>query len=871
MHPAAIGFFHIERELGRGGMGVVYLARDTRLDREVAIKALPDHLVEDPDRLARFQREAKTLASLNHPNIAAIYGLESHERHQYLVLEYVEGETLAEVLRRGPIPMEEALGIAKNIAEALEAAHEKGVIHRDIKPGNVIITPAGTAKVLDFGLARSAEGAPSTTGHPVSTQSPTVTSPAPVHSPTIPGAIMGSAGYMSPEQARGKPVDKRSDIFSFGCVLYEMLTGAQPFQGETVTDSLGAILHRDPDWSLVPPGTPPTVQLLLRRCLTKDRNQRLHDIADARIEIQSAILDPASTLIPRGDAPIKKGTSRRREILAWLLAILCALGTGAVWFVARPRPAPLEAGVFRQLNTQPEVIFRAAFAPDGKSVVYSAAQVGNTPELFIVRPESFEPQRLGIEHAHLLSVSSKGDLAVLTDAKYIAHSLFSGTLARVSLGGGAPRLMLEGVREASWNPDGERLAIIREVDGKDRLEFPVGTALVETAGYFSDLRFDAKGDQIAYFEHPAKFDDRGTVNVVDLHGRSRVLTGEYQSMEGLAWSADGRDIRFSASSFGDDLSIFEVTEGGAPRRAYSAPGDITIHDINRDRQSLITLDNAEVKLMARVPGSDVDRDLSWVGNLWNGFLSQDGRTIAFTAAGALMGAHYSVCVRGTDGSPVSQLGDGAVTAMSADGKWVLAIVFTSPPQLVAYPVGPGNPVRLERGTIDSYQDAAWFRDGTRVLVNAAEPGKGLRYYIQEFKADGGAGPARPVTPEGVRDGKLTPDEQSVLACGPSGQFQFYPLDGGAPRPVKGMDTDDFPLRCCSDGKSVIVVRKGTVPAVLERVDLDTGHRQGFLTIGPTDLRGVTNVWVTYLSEDLKSYVYSCPTVDSKLFVTESAR
>jgi eukaryotic-like serine/threonine-protein kinase len=282
-----VGHYEIVRFLASGGMGVVYLARDTRLDRLVAIKALPDHLANDASRLERFEREAKVLASLNHSNIAAIYGLEEHERRQHLVLEYVEGESLAERLKRGSLPIDEAIEIAVHIAEALEAAHEKGVIHRDLKPGNIMITPDGGVKVLDFGLARMTE-TPSSMLSPPPDDSPTPRSPDRPHSPTIPGAIMGTAGYMSPEQVRGKSVDKRSDIFSFGCVLYEMLTGDPPFRGETLTDRLAATLHYDVDLSLLPPNTPVTVRRVLERCLSRDRKKRLHDIADARIDLELA-------------------------------------------------------------------------------------------------------------------------------------------------------------------------------------------------------------------------------------------------------------------------------------------------------------------------------------------------------------------------------------------------------------------------------------------------------------------------------------------------------------------------------------------------------------------------------------------------------
>jgi len=374
MRPTAIGPFRIERELGRGGMGEVYLARDTRLDREVAFKALPAHLAQDPDRLARFQREAKVLASLNHPGIGSIYGLEEADGHQYLILEFVEGETLAERLVSGAIPVDEALTIARQIGEALEAAHEKGVVHRDLKPGNIMVTPDGVVKVLDFGLARTAEGSPSTTSARGAPESPTISSPVAVHSPTIPGAIMGTAGYMSPEQARGKPVDKRSDIFSFGCVLYEMLAGSGPFPGETVTDSLGAILHREPDWSLLPARTPARIRELLRNCVAKDRRNRLHDIGDARLELDRAIAghEWASVAAPASGA--KRSWTGTAALIC--SAVLVA-GAGG-WLLAQrfAHPAPVARAQVFQLSTAvpaaPELYYIVGIAPDARFVVYKA-------------------------------------------------------------------------------------------------------------------------------------------------------------------------------------------------------------------------------------------------------------------------------------------------------------------------------------------------------------------------------------------------------------------------------------------------------------------------------------------------------------------
>ncbi|MCC6229995.1 MAG: protein kinase [Phycisphaerales bacterium] len=440
MHPTAIGPYKIERELGRGGMGEVYLAHDSRLDRHIAIKALPVHLSQEPERLARFQREAKVLASLNHPNIGAIFGLEESASRQYLILEFIDGETLADRLVNGPVPVDESLTLAKQIAEALEAAHEKGVVHRDLKPSNVMVNESGQVKVLDFGLARTADGSPTSTGLAPSPDSPTM----PVNSPTIPGAIMGTAGYMSPEQARGKPVDKRSDIFSFGCVLYEMLTGSGPFPGETVTDSLGAILHREPDWNLLPPRTPNRVRELLRSCLTKDRRNRLHDMGDARLELDRAISGQEWA-----SAAIVHRTTRVTPLRVGGAAAAGAALLGAGWLVGRSLhradpPAPAQIfHVSTAVPTKPEFNTVVGIAPDARFVVYKAwpqldADSTKPPGILVVRRLDRDETKLIDGTEGVINAALSPDARWLAFAASKDQSQTKITLKKISLDNGRP-------------------------------------------------------------------------------------------------------------------------------------------------------------------------------------------------------------------------------------------------------------------------------------------------------------------------------------------------------------------------------------------------------------------------------------------------
>ncbi len=425
-----IGPYEVTSELGRGGMGVVYLARDPRLERDVAIKALPDLFAQDLARLERFEREARSLAQLNHPNVAGIHGVEEHDGARYLVLEYVEGETLGERLDRGPLPLDEALELAIQIAAGIEAAHEAGVIHRDLKPDNIKITPDGQVKVLDFGLARTDDSGVSSSD--VNVDSATRTSTQPRRSPTIEGAIVGTAAYMSPEQARGRRVDRRTDIWSFGVVLYEMLVGVSPFRGETATDSIGAVLHKDVDLNLIPANAPPMVRHVLVGCLERNRANRYRDIGDVRLELTRAQHEPASAAGP-GQRRLPTG------VLAISALALVLVAAGAGWLL-RPQPTPTPMHVAVPLADRFTSVDGFALSPDGETVaVIATGRSGRDepldPAVYVRAWSEQEFRKLaGTERAARRLMFSPGGDQIVFEAR--DKTRFRSTMQSMPLAGG---------------------------------------------------------------------------------------------------------------------------------------------------------------------------------------------------------------------------------------------------------------------------------------------------------------------------------------------------------------------------------------------------------------------------------------------------
>ena len=447
-----LGPYEIQSAIGAGGMGEVYRARDTKLHRDIAIKVLPQHFALDPDRLARFQREAQLLASLNHPNIGAIYGLEDVDGVRALVLELVDGPTLADRIAQGPMPIDEALPIARQIAEALEAAHERGIIHRDLKPANVKLRPDGTVKVLDFGLAKALDPAPSAID---ASRSPTITSPA----MTGKGVVLGTAAYMSPEQAKGRQADKRSDVWAFGAVLYELLTGRRAFEGEDISDTIAAVLRGEPDWTRLPANAPAAIRRLLRRCLEKDRKRRLASAADAQLEIDEVLARPPV------DAPLTVPAAQRRERLAWATAVAATAVAVGISLLLFTRPPPQPGTVIRFHVSTPAgtrltygpASPHQAISPDGRLMAYVVVDEQNRGVLALQSFEDLQPRVLpGTDFLRLEDSGGGAGLPFWSpDSRFIGF-FAQGKLQKIDVNGGPPEVLCDAAngQGGTWNRDG---------------------------------------------------------------------------------------------------------------------------------------------------------------------------------------------------------------------------------------------------------------------------------------------------------------------------------------------------------------------------------------------------------------------------------
>lgn len=877
---ARFGQYLVVGLLGAGGMGEVWAAEDTRLGRRVALKVLPVEFAEDPDRMARFTREAKALASLNHANIAVLYGLESlvpgsplpgtgpspqdspsrlgddARPVHALVMELVDGEGLDEMISQGPLAFHEAMDIALQVTRGLGAAHEAGIVHRDLKPANVKVRPDGRVKVLDFGLATSRredlQG-----GDSSSSQSPTMSR----HRHTAVGSIIGTAPYMSPEQARGKRVDRRSDIWSFGCLLYEMLTATPAFPGETLSDTMAAVLKDEPDWDLLPADLEPVARHVLRRCLSKDPARRFHDVADVRIELEEALSTPAP---PRRMLSPAGWISARRAGFAAAAVIPMVIGLAAV---LRTPTQPLPT--FQALSFESGRVASARFAPDGTTVIYGTSTREAPLALVSTRTDSVESTRLELPPADILGISKTGKMAILLDRHCEGSWVSVGTLAEVDLAGGAPRPILERVNDGDISADGTRMAVVREHGSVQRLEYPVGTVLFETHGWLSHVHISPDGQHVAFLHHPHYGDDRGLVAVVDTPGTVTVLTEETSdSLQGLAWAPDGKSVCYSAYVFQKGGEVWSVRPGEAPVPLLRCPLSVRLQDIGPDGRILLVGGDTRAEVAGLLAGQTREhRYESWNDDSVGG-MDALGKIFAGNMQVATRDGEYAAFARTSDGSPPVRLGYGDVFGMTPDGAWVFVRTLTRDwTRLFLFPTGPGAPRTVD---LDGVRPDGSGRgllscsaDGRLACFTGFTGDSGPRICLLDLDTDA----VTTLGPEGIREPVLSPDGSRVAAVSPAGELTVYRVSDGKPAPMHNTLPGEVPLQWTRDSQAVLVWDR-TFPAHIQRIDLEDGSRRLLRRIMPSNPAGVLYGQIL-LAPGGDHYVYRYRRDFSTLFLVEN--
>jgi Tol biopolymer transport system component len=848
-----LGHYRVLEKIGFGGMGEVYRASDQRLGRDVALKVLKPSLAHDQDRLRRFEQEARAAAALSHPNIVAIYDIGMHKGAPYIVSELLEGQTLRERLHAGPVSQRQAIDYAGQIAQGLVAAHEKRIVHRDLKPENLFITKDGRVKILDFGIAKLVNSEfGSETDHAGALASMTTQ--------TKVGSVLGTVAYMSPEQLRGRAVDHRSDIFSFGAILYEMLTGARAFAGETQVDTITAILKEDPA-EMIGKGQDIAFafEQVVRHCLEKEPENRFQSARDLAFAL--------STLADLGTSKqvfaFRRGPTRLRTWLPGMVAALL-LAAVAIYLGARLKAVP--SPDFRRVTFERGTVYSARFTPDGRTVVYGASWSGRPLQIYSTIPDSLLARPLGLTSAYLLGLSRTGELALILRGRPGSRLDFEGgMLARSPMIGGTPREILQDVAWADWSPDGE-LAVVHHVNGRDNLEYPVGKILYQTSGSISHIRVSPQGDRIAFLDHPRRWDDSGFVSVSDLAGHKTTLSSYWGWESGLAWSPQGNEVWFAALENGSsNRSLWAVGVNGKPRKVLTVPGGFAMHDIAPDGRILATIDVE--RLAMEFSGRDKQvRDLSWYDWSIAKDISPDGQSVLFEEASQSSepaGPNGAVAIRKVDGSPPIRLAEGTSDTLSPDGNWAISVSQSGPAHLVLLPVGPGPSRQIPLPGLESVQTGAHFLpDGKRIVVNGVEPGHPGRTYVVDLSG----GKPRPVTPEGVTATLPSPDGKFLAGETADYGLALFPLDGGPARPISGVKPGYMLAQWSADSKALYAYRLGDVPLKIQRLDIATGSMKPVRELVPADLGGVVSIGPVITNRDASEFAYSYYQTLSVLYV-----
>lgn len=846
--------YRIEAKLGAGGMGVVYRAVDSRLDRKVAIKVLPASALSSADRERRFVQEAKAASSLNHPNIVTIYDINTQELEgesiQYIAMELVAGETLHHLIGGKGLRIRDALKYATQIADALAVAHAAGIVHRDLKPSNVMVTPQGLVKILDFGLAKlGGTTKPDAYAETMHAQGAPLTEE---------GMVLGTVAYMSPEQAEGKQLDARSDIFSFGSVLYEMVTGRQAFTGASKLSSLSAVLYKEPQpVAESVPDIPPELDRIISRCLKKDPERRWQTMADVKVALEELReeLESGSVAISKPKAGNRATRQARWLALGALASVLLGLVPGA-YFARRffgSHPPSFQRLTFRRGD-----VTSARFAPGG-TVVYSAEWGGAPSTLFSAQPGNREARPLGLPSGRVLAISPTGEMAVLLGGGPVA------TLARVSFSGGAPREILENVSGADWGPDGESLAVVRTVAGRYRLEYPVGTVLYETEGRPPvSPRVSTDGELVAFFDFDAEVGD-ASVCVAGRNRPKQVLSRGWRGTGALNWSPKGDEIWFSANQSGGDPALYAVNLSGRQRVLSQVAGWIVMQDVARDGRVLLSAVNSRLGILYVPPDGSTERDLAWLDASLVYELSDDAKSLLFVELSGGEGRNAAIYLRKTDGSAAVRLGYGNRPSLSPDGKWVLCIRYEpGHSQLLLLPTGPGES-RLLNVEGMRYESAEWFPDGKRILFTGNQAGHPVRTWIYDLDGEG----PKPITPEGVRATRVSPDGHSFVIA-EAHKLSLGDISGGSPRTISDLQSGETVVRWSGDGRYLFLRQLEGDTIRVSRLDVSTRRKEPWRVLKVPE-PGAEFFGPLALSADGKAYACSFQRDLANLYLVKGLR
>ena len=831
-----VGHYRVLEKIGAGTMGEVFRARDERLGRDVALKLIRPSSSDNPDHLRRFEQEARAAAALNHPNIVAVYDVGFEGTTPYIVEELLEGKTLRQRLGESCIPIRQATGYALQIVQGLSAAHDRLIVHRDLKPENLFLTNDDRIKILDFGVAKLQ---PSAEDHRSAESLTTITK----H-----GTVIGTVAYMSPEQLRAKAVDHRSDIFSFGAILYEMLSGKRAFHGETEVDTMTAVLREEPATANLDHAAIPTsYQDIVRHCLEKEPENRFQSAKDLVFALQTVT---GSSALRIGPSFLRRWKS---TIIPWALAGLLVLTT-ATLAIVQWLHAPAEPPSYQRLTFEAGTVYSARFAPDGHSIVYAAAWNNKPVRLFTTVGNSLLSQPLEFTDSILLGISRNNELALVSGGTHSGQlEAVNGMLADAPLAGGAPREMLSDVRWADWDAQG-RLAVVHYVEGRSRIEYPIGKVLYQSSGWISNIRISPNSDLIAFMDHPVLWDDRGVVAVVDLSGHVRTLSGGWGSESGLAWRPDGKEIWFTATAKGNNLNLRGVDLSGKVRQLLALPMAVVLQDISSDGRVLVALTSGRLAVGFTRLGDAQDVDLSW--HDWNSArdISSDGKFVLFEDASDAAGPNYAVAIRPVGAGLPIRLGEGSSGGLSPDGKWAASVSLTEPSQITLLPIGPGQPRTIHLTGLQHVQ-SGWARflpDGQALAVNGDEAGHAARCYVINLSN----GQARAVMPEGTVCGPIAPDGRSILSKDNNGRILAFPLNGGSPTVLMSQQSSFTAVQWSQDGISLYGYHAGEFPARVYALNLKSGSESLVQELKPGSPAGVVMIAPIVVSQDGRSFAYS---------------